>query len=90
MNNLKLLLLLGAFLGFNNIVLSQNVIILDKKVIWIKSKKIKDSTINTDKLNLNFNNPLDKNDFPSSKKIRNVINTINMSVMSSHLQKALK
>lgn len=73
MNNLKLLLLLGAFLGFNNIVLSQNVILLDKKVIWIKSKKIKDSTINTDKLNLNFNNPLDKNDFPSSKKIRNVI-----------------
>ena len=43
MNNLKLLLLLGAFLGFNNIVLSQNVILLDKKVIWIKSKKIKDS-----------------------------------------------
>lgn len=73
MNNLKLLLLLGAFLGFNNIVLSQNVILLDKKVIWIKSKKIKDSTVNADKLNLNFNNPLDKNDFPSSQKIKNVI-----------------
>lgn len=73
MNNLKLLLLLGALLSFNNIVLSQKVILLDKKVIWIKSKKLKDSIVNADKSNLNFNHPLNQNDFPFSQKIRNIV-----------------
>ena len=63
MNNLKLLLLLGAFLGFNNIVLSQKDILLDKKVTWIKSKKLKDSIVIEDKSSLNFNIPINKNDF---------------------------
>lgn len=73
MNNLKLLLLLGAFLGFNNIVLSQKDILLDKKVTWIKSKKSKDSIVIEDKFSLNFNIPINKNDFLVGGKIKNVV-----------------
>lgn len=73
MNNLKLLLLLGAFFGFNNIVLSQKDILLDKKVTWIKSKKLKDSIVIEDKFSLNFNLPINKNDFLVGGKIKNVV-----------------
>lgn len=73
MNNLKLLLLLGAFLGFNNIVLSQKDILLDKKVTWIKSKKLKDSIVIEDKSSLNFNIPINKNDFLVGGKIKNIV-----------------
>lgn len=73
MNNLKLLLLLGAFLGFNNIVLSQKDILLDKKVTWIKSEKLKDSIVIEDKSSLNFNIPINKNDFLVGGKIKNVV-----------------
>ncbi len=73
MNNLKLLLLLGAFFGFNNIVLSQKDILLDKKVTWIKSKKLKDSIVIENKFSLNFNLPINKNDFLVGGKIKNVV-----------------
>lgn len=91
MNNLKLLLLLGVLLSFNNIVFSQKDILLDKKVIWIKSKKSKYSIVNEDKSYFNFNTLINKNNFLVGLKIKKIAtNKESFLALNSNSKNSLK